>query len=204
MVLKDVSLQLYPGELCFLVGRSGSGKTSLLRSLYAALPVTGSKAVVVGHDLLTISSDEVYHLKRSLGIVFQDFKLFSEWSVARNLAFVLYATDWQERDAVSQRIDEVLTAVGLLDKREVMVGRLSGGEQQRLCIARAILNKPSIIIADEPTGSLDKETADEILQLFTQVAALHGSAILLATHSMRLVSNYGARVITCATQTIKE
>jgi cell division transport system ATP-binding protein len=203
-VLRDVNFTMGQGELCFIVGRSGSGKTSLLRSAYGDIDISGDRAQVVDVDMLTLRREERYSLKRQLGIVFQDFKLFEDWSVARNLAFVLFATDWTDRSEVEQRIEEVLASVGLGDKREAMVSHLSGGEQQRLSIARAILNKPRLIVADEPTGSLDHQTANEILKVLMRVAADHQTAILLATHNQQLIERYGARVLRCEDGLLKE
>lgn len=203
-VLRDVNFAMGQGELCFIVGRSGSGKTSLLRSAYGDIDIAGDYATVAETDMLTLRREDRYALKRQLGIVFQDFKLFEDWSVARNLAFVLFATDWTDRSLVQRRIEEVLASVGLSDKREEMVSHLSGGEQQRLSIARAILNKPRLIVADEPTGSLDDQTAYEILQVLMRVASDHQTAILLATHNQQLIDRYGARVLRCEDGLLKE
>lgn len=197
VVLSDVDLQVYNGEFCYLTGRSGSGKSTLLKTLYGAIPLMGGKASVADYDLRKLDIDNTPDLRRKIGMVFQDFRLFLNWSVQRNLSYVLEATGWKERDKAMARIDEVLSAVGLADKINDYAYALSGGEQQRLCIARALLNDPQLIIADEPTGHLDVETSDEVFDLFRHVNEQIGTAIIFATHDQRLMSRYPARVIHC-------
>ena len=204
LVLEDIYFKLTQGEFAYIIGRSGSGKSSFLRSLTGDLKVKGEKVHVVDCDLLKLKSKDRFKHKRNLGIIFQDFKLFKDWTVARNLRFVLYATDWKDKNAVEQRIDTVLRDVGLLEKREDKTYTLSGGEQQRLAIARAILNQPRLIIADEPTGNLDPKTSDDILHLLYEVARANKASILLATHDYRVMDKFKSRIFICEDGQIKE
>ncbi len=197
VVLADVSLRMAAGEFAYLVGRTGSGKSSLLKTLYAALPLERGSGRVAGFDLKKLNRKTIPLLRRQLGIVFQDYNLLTDRNVAANLLFALGATGWQDKQQMQQRIEEVLAAVGLSDKIQTMPYLLSGGEQQRLAFARAILNKPQLLIADEPTGNLDPETSDELLLLMRQLAQDENCAVLFATHDYRILENFQARIIRC-------
>ncbi len=196
-VLESVHLQLAKAEFCYLIGETGSGKSSLLKTVYADNALKKGKGMVLGHDLRNLSRQEIPQMRRKMGMIFQDFQLFHEWSVARNLAYVLSVTGWKEKSKMQNRIEEVLMAVGLEEKEKQLVYSLSGGEQQRLAIARAILNKPQMIIADEPTGNLDPDTSDAILFLLRDVALANSAAILVATHDQRILDKFPARVFRC-------
>ncbi|MEE6186767.1 Cell division ATP-binding protein FtsE [Mycovorax composti] len=194
-VLKDVNLTVNKGEFVYLVGRTGSGKSSLLKTLYADLPLTEGDAVVVGHQLRNMHWREVPYLRRKLGIVFQDFRLLTDRNVAENLRFVLKATGWKDKKAMDEKINEVLEQVGLKHKALKMPFEMSGGEQQRVDIARALLNSPKLILADEPTGNLDPITTDEIMTLLLSIAQKTNAAIVMATHDYTVVQKYPARLI---------
>jgi cell division transport system ATP-binding protein len=196
-VMHDVNLQVMQGEFCYVTGRSGTGKSTLLKTLYGEYSLLSGFADVLGFDLSKISKIEIPDLRRKIGMVFQDFSLFPSWSVKRNLTFILEATDWKDKTKVLSRVDNVLASVGLTDMIDRKVFSLSGGEQQRLCIARAILNTPELIIADEPTGNLDPQSSDEVFQLFQQINQDFGTATIFATHNSRLTNDYPARVIDC-------
>ena len=196
-VMHDVNLQVMQGEFCYVTGRSGTGKSTLLKTLYGEYSLLSGYAEVLGFDLSKISKIEIPDLRRKIGMVFQDFSLFPSWSVKRNLTFILEATDWKDKTKVLSRVDNVLASVGLTDMIDRKVFSLSGGEQQRLCIARAILNTPELIIADEPTGNLDPQSSDEVFQLFQQINQDFGTATIFATHNSRLINDYPARVIDC-------
>ncbi len=195
-VLSDVSFSVEQHEFVFLIGRTGSGKSSLLKTLYADLPLQSGLSEVVGYSLSQIKSKEVPFLRRKIGIIFQDFQLFTDRSVHENLAFVLKATGWTDPILIKERIGEVLLQVGLLEALTKMPHQLSGGEQQRVVIARAILNNPSILLADEPTGNLDPDVADGIFKLFQDINK-KGTAILMATHNHELLRKYPYRVLKC-------
>jgi len=196
-VMQDVNLQVMQGEFCYVTVRSGTGKSTLLKTLYGEYSLLSGFADVLGFDLSKISKIEIPDLRRKIGMVFQDFSLFPSWSVKRNLTFILEATDWKDKTKVLSRVDDVLASVGLTDMIDRKVFSLSGGEQQRLCIARAILNTPELIIADEPTGNLDPQSSDEVFQLFQQINQDFGTATIFATHNSRLINDYPARVIDC-------
>ena len=196
-VMHDVNLQVMQGEFCYVTGRSGTGKSTLLKTLYGQYSLLSGYAELLGFDLSKISKEEIPDLRRKIGMVFQDFSLFSSWTVKRNLTFILEATDWKDKTKVLSRVDDVLASVGLTDMIDRKVFSLSGGEQQRLCIARAILNTPELIIADEPTGNLDPQSSDEVFQLFQQINQDFGTATIFATHDSRLINDYPARVIDC-------
>lgn len=203
-VLKNVSFKIEEGEFCYLVGRVGSGKSSLMKTMYADVSIaTGTKAQVQDYDLLTIKKQHVPYLRRKIGIVFQDFQLLQDRSVEANLRFVLQATGWKRKDEIALRIDEVLEAVGMSNKNYKMPHELSGGEQQRIVIARALLNKPSLILADEPTGNLDPQTGVVIVKLLHDLAA-KGHSVLMATHNLQLVEDYPARVLSCEEKCLTE
>lgn len=196
-VLKDVSFSIGEGEFCYLVGRVGSGKSTLMKSMYADVPIySGKKAEVLGYNLLGIKKKKIPYLRRNIGIVFQDFQLLQDRSVYENLSFVLKATGWSNRSEMDQRIEDVLIDVGMNHKSYKMPHELSGGEQQRIVIARALLNNPKLIIADEPTGNLDPQTGVSIVSLLHNLAA-DGHSVLMATHNLQLCEDFPARVLRC-------
>jgi cell division transport system ATP-binding protein len=192
-VLSDVTFSVEQHEFVFLIGRTGSGKSSLLKTLYADLPLKSGLSEVVGYSLSEIKNKEVPFLRRKIGIIFQDFQLFTDRSVHENLSFVLKATGWTDPILIKERIGEVLLQVGLLEALNKMPHQLSGGEQQRVVIARALLNNPSILLADEPTGNLDTKTSYEIMQLFHEIHE-KGNTIIMVTHEED-IANYAHRVI---------
>lgn len=194
-MLQNINLRIGEGEFTYLIGKTGSGKSSLMKTIYAALPLEKGSADVAGFDLRTINRDNVHLLRRKLGIVFQEFNLLTDRNVVDNLVFVLKATGWKDDAAVTSRVFEVLEAVGLMHKRMSMPYELSGGEQQRVVIARALLNRPALILADEPTGNLDPETSDDVLVLLRNLARQHNTAVLCATHDYRILQNFPARII---------
>ena len=203
-VLRGVDFHVEEGEFIYLIGRVGSGKSSLLKTIYCELDIDeADEAIVLEHDLLTIRRKEIPGLRRKMGIIFQDFQLLSDRSVYRNLRFVLKATGWNDKERINNRIDEVLAQVGMADKKERMPHELSGGEQQRIAIARALLNKPELIIADEPTGSLDYETAENIIQLLREIS-LKGTAVILTTHNRTLLNKYPGIVYRCNNGRLEE
>ena len=196
-VLKDVNFHVEEGEFVYIIGRVGSGKSSLLRTLYFELDMDeAEEAMVFDYDLLSLRQKDIPSLRRQMGVVFQDFQLLGDRTVYKNLQFVLKATGWKKKEEIDQRIDEVLSDVGLQDKAGKMPHELSGGQQQRVAIARAILNKPRLIIADEPTGNLDPETAENIIELLRQICQT-GTAVVMATHNMPLLDKYPGVVYRC-------
>lgn len=195
-VLENVSFEIAKGEFVFLVGKTGSGKSSLLKTLYADLPLRLGEIVVAGFSIRKIRPSEVPLLRRKLGIIFQDFQLFSDRTVAENLLFVMKATGWRDNGKMRARISEVLMQVGLGSVERKMPHQLSGGEQQRVVIARALLNEPQILLADEPTGNLDPTVSDGILKLFQQINN-SGTAILMATHDYRVIRKFPTRILKC-------
>ena len=196
-VLKDVNFQVEEGQFVYIIGRVGSGKTSLLRTLYFELDMDeADEAKVFDYDLLSLRQKDIPGLRRQMGVVFQDFQLLGDRTVYKNLQFVLKATGWKKKDEIDQRINEVLSDVGLQDKIEKMPHELSGGEQQRIAIARAILNHPKMIVADEPTGSLDAETAENILELLRKISQ-KGTAVIMTTHNIPLLDKYPGIVYRC-------
>lgn len=195
-ILKNVNLTIESGELIYLIGKTGSGKSSLLKALYGDLPIVSGTAQVCGHDLTKVNRKNMHLLRRDLGIVFQDFALLQDRTAEANLAFVLLATGWSKGTAMENRIQSCLQSVGLETKGYKMPHALSGGEQQRLAIARALLNEPPLIIADEPTGNLDPETTDGILNLLHDLAQQERS-VLMATHDHQAWNKYSGRVIEC-------
>lgn len=196
-ILEGVNLRISRGEFVYLIGKTGSGKSSLLKTLYAALPLRAGEGTVAGFDLATLNRRTIPELRRQLGMVFQDFNLLTDRSVAENLRFVLRATGWKERDQMEEHIHEQLAQVGLRDYAQRMPYELSGGEQQRLAVARALLNDPALLIADEPTGNLDPETSDDILQLMRRLAKQNNTAVLFATHDYRVLEHFPARIVRC-------
>lgn len=201
-VLKNVDFKLYPGEFCYLVGRVGSGKSSLMKTMYADIPISeAEKAEIMGVDLLKIKNKRIPYLRRMIGIVFQDFQLLQDRSVAANLRFVLQATGWTRKNEIEERIDEVLNDVGMANKSYKMPHELSGGEQQRIVIARALLNRPKLILADEPTGNLDPKTGYQIVKLLHELTQ-NGHSIVMATHNLQLVEEFPGRVEECINKTL--
>ena len=203
LILRDINLEIKEGEFVYLIGRSGSGKSSLLKTLYAELPAKDGDFNISGYSLNSLKRKDIPFLRRKIGIVFQDFQLLYDRNVEQNLSFVLKATGWEEDSGISKRIDEVLQLVGLQDKRKSMPHQLSGGEQQSVAIARALLNNPDVILADEPTGNLDPETTNDIMKLIMKIRD-NGTTILMATHNYNLILKYPSRVISCANGTITE
>lgn len=203
-ILEEVNLNITHGEFVYLIGKTGSGKSSLLKTMYAALPMVKGKAEVAGFDLNQMDRKKIPLLRRKLGIIFQDFNLLTDRTVEENLEFVLKATGWKPGQKTKNRINEVLKMVDLTGTNKKMPHALSGGEQQRVVIARALLNNPELIIADEPTGNLDPETADDILLLLRQLAQQSNTAVLFATHDYRILENFPARIIRCVNKRIIE
>jgi len=203
LVLSNVNLSVGKGEFVYLVGRVGSGKSSLIKTLNAQIPLKDGVGLVAGYDLSKIKRREVPYLRRKIGIVFQDFQLLTDRSVNENLEFVLKATGWKNRNDIDARIGEVLEKVGLGLKGYKMHHQLSGGEQQRVVIGRALLNDPDIILADEPTGNLDPETSEGILRLLTDISKT-GRAVVVATHNYTLLKKFSARTIKCDDGKLKE
>lgn len=204
-ILNDVNLELDKGEFVYLIGKVGSGKTSLLKTVYGELEIHSGEAEVLGYNLSTIKQKHIPDLRRRLGIVFQDFQLLTDRTVHANLEFVLRATGWKDKREIEFRIEEVLEQVGMANKGYKMPNELSGGEQQRIVIARAILNKPELILADEPTGNLDVETGRKIVELLRSISE-SGSAVMMTTHNLNLLNEYPGKVysfenkrITCET-----
>jgi cell division transport system ATP-binding protein len=195
-VLSNVNFLVEQHEFVFLIGRTGSGKSSLLKTLYADLPLKSGLVEIAGFNLTTIKTQEIPYLRRKIGIIFQDFQLFGDRTVAENLIFVMKATGWNDPQKIKDRMAEVLILVGLDSALTKMPHQLSGGEQQRVVIARALLNSPSILLADEPTGNLDPEVADEIFKLFQEINK-KGTAVLMATHNHELLRKYPYRVLKC-------
>ena len=195
-MLKHVSFSLEEGEFAYLIGRVGSGKSSLMKSIYAEIPLFTGNAEVMGTQLVGIKRKEIPALRRNIGIVFQDFQLLTDRTVYDNLRFVLDATGWRDRVEIDDRIEQVLRQVGMHNKSYKMPHELSGGEQQRIVIARALLNRPKLILADEPTGNLDPETGQLIVDHLREISR-QGTAVLMATHNMQLVEQYPARVLRC-------
>lgn len=195
-ILDEISFEIEKGEFVYLIGRTGSGKTSLLKTLYADLPLRLGDINVAGFDIKDLKRARVPYLRRKLGIIFQDFQLFTDRTVAENLFFVMRATGWRDKSKMKKRLTEVLMLVGLGSASAKMPHQLSGGEQQRIVIARALINEPAIILADEPTGNLDPEVSEGILELFLEINK-RGTAVLLSTHNHTLINEYPARVLKC-------
>ncbi len=196
LILQDVNFKVETGEFVYLVGKTGTGKSSLLKTLYGEITLAEGRGNVVGYNLKDMTWKTLPFLRRNLGIVFQDFQLLTDRNVHENLRFVLKATGWQDEALIEQKINDVLAKVGLQNKGFKMTFEMSGGEQQRVDIARALLNAPKLILADEPTGSLDPETSDEIIQLLFQIAKDDGTAIVMATHDYMVVNKFPSRTLT--------
>ncbi|MBN9297114.1 MAG: ATP-binding cassette domain-containing protein [Filimonas sp.] len=195
LVLQNVNFSINRGEFVYLVGKTGTGKSSLLKTLYGELPLKEGSTTVAGFDLKDMDWKKVPFLRRNLGVVFQDFQLLTDRNVHENLRFVLKATGWTDEKLIEEKINDVLDKVGLKSKGFKMPFEMSGGEQQRVDIARALLNSPKLILADEPTGNLDPETSDEIMQLLFQICKDYGTAIIMATHDFIVINRYPSRML---------
>lgn len=202
-VLAHVNLEVKNGEFIYIIGKTGSGKSSFMKTLYADLPLTEGEGTIVDHDLKTLKEKEIPYLRRKLGIVFQDFKLLPDRNVHDNLEFVLKATGWAEKEEMQVQIDEVLDKVGMRNFANKMPHQLSGGEQQRIAIARALLNDPELILADEPTGNLDPQTSVEVMELLKKINQ-NGKTILMATHDYALLMKYPSKTLKCEDKTLFE
>jgi len=203
LILQNVNLHIDVGEFVYLIGKVGSGKSSLLKTLYCELPVVEGEVNVVGYDLKKIKNSKIPLLRRKIGMVFQDFELMNDRSVYENLRFVLRATGWKDKQEIETRINEVLKSVGMLDKKMSMPAQLSGGERQSVSVARALLNNPPIIFADEPTGNLDPESADVIVNLLYKLCQ-SGKSVLMVTHNHGFFRKYAGRIYTFGNQTVTE
>ncbi len=203
LILKDVTFTLQKGEFVYLIGKVGSGKSSLIKTINAEIPLLSGEATVAGYNLRKIKQRHIPYLRRKMGIIFQDFQLLIDRNVHNNLLFVLNATGWKNNTEIEQRINDVLEKVGLVNKGYKMPHQLSGGEQQRLAIARALLNDPEIILADEPTGNLDPEASTEIMNLLTEIKNT-GRAVMMATHNHTLLKKFPGRTFKCDKDEIKE
>lgn len=194
VIIRHTDLQINAGDLVYLIGRVGSGKSTLLKTIYADVPISDGEAHFGKFDLRRIKRRQIPYLRREMGIIFQDFRLMHDRTIEDNLSFVLRATGWSDKREISHRIDEVLTKVGMDHKGYKLPHELSGGEQQRMVIARALLNKPKLILADEPTGNLDPETGDQIFQLFRKITE-GGTAVLMSTHNYEMMRKYPSRIL---------
>ena len=203
MVFSGINLSVAKGELVYIIGKVGSGKTSLIKTINAEIPLKEGNAVVAGYSLENIKRKDIPYLRRKLGIVFQDFQLLIDRSIYENLEFVLKATGWKNKNEIASRIEDVLVKVGLGFKGYKKPYQLSGGEQQRVVIARALLNDPEIILADEPTGNLDPQTSDEILQLLIDISK-NGRAVIIATHNYYLLRKFPSRILKCFNEQVVE
>ncbi len=197
LVMSAIDLEIYKGEYVYLTGKTGTGKTSILKVMYADLPAKGDVALVADYNLLTLKSKQIPPLRRKLGIVFQDFQLLYDRSVFDNLMFVMKVTGWTDRNKMQARVNDVLEMVSLGTKGFKMPHQLSGGEQQRVCIARALINEPEIILADEPTGNLDPETSIEIMEILHNVVNKNGRTVIMASHDFYMIDKFPARTIKC-------
>lgn len=203
LVLSNVNLHINPGEFVFLIGQTGSGKSSLLKIIYGDLHISNGNGLVAGFDLKKLTVKDIPFLRRKLGIVFQDFQLLTDRTIEQNLEFVMKATGWKDQKLISERILDVLEKVGLRSKIKKMPHELSGGEQQRVVIARALLNDPELILADEPTGNLDPETSEEIVTLLKQISQ-SGTAVLMASHDYHIIRTFPSRIIKCEAGLVHE
>ena len=203
LILKDVQLEVHSGEFIYLLGKVGTGKTSLLKSIYRDVPVLNGVATVLGYNMNELFSKDIPYLRRKIGIVFQDFQLLTDRSVYKNLEFVLKATDWKDQIEIDEQISNVLTQVGMAALALKMPHQLSGGEQQRIVIARALLNSPEIILADEPTGNLDIETGNDLIELLYTISKT-GPSVLMATHNLNWLDKFPGRVFRCENELLVE
>ncbi len=202
-VIYGLDMDIYPGDFAYIVGKVGTGKTSIIRTVTAENPLHKGEGTVCGYDLRKIRSKDIPFLRRRLGVVFQDFQLLMDRTVDRNLEFVLRSTGWKDKEKIDERINRVLADVGMETKAHKMPHQLSGGEQQRIAIARALLNAPEVILADEPTGNLDAETADSILRLLRKLNE-EGTAVVMVTHNRTIFENYPGRVFSCTDEKCEE
>lgn len=202
-ILKDINLEITAGEFIYLIGKVGSGKSTFLKSLYSEVPLDSGTGHVFDFSLNLIKRKQIPFLRRKIGIVFQDFQLLIDRTVEKNLEFVLKATGWKNADQIKDRIEEVLSQVGMQNKGYKMPHELSGGEQQRIVIARALLNSPEIILADEPTGNLDPETGTQIVKLLHEISQ-NGTAVIMSTHNYAIVQRFHGRIVKCDNGTMKE
>lgn len=203
LILSDVNVEVHKGEFVYLIGKTGTGKSSFMKTLYGDLPLTEGSGEIVDYDLRKLKSREIPHLRRKLGIVFQDFQLLNDRTVRDNLMFVLKATGWKDKIAMNSKIEEVLGKVGMKTKDFKFPYQLSGGEQQRVAIARALLNDPVLILADEPTGNLDPQTSVEVMELLREINE-QGNTILMATHDYALILKYPSKTLKCDGQRVFE
>lgn len=203
-ILNDVCLTVEPGELIYLIGKVGSGKSSLLRTLYGELPIKGGTAQVCEHSLWELNANNFHTFRRKIGIVFQDYNLLEGMSIYKNLEFVLRATDWKKSAAINKRVGEVLEMVSLTDKAYRMPHEISGGERQRVCIARALLNSPKLILADEPTGNLDPVAASEVVRLFRTIAATGECSVIVSTHNSENIRLFPGKALRCSDGLLEE
>ena len=204
IVIYNLDMDVYPGDFVYIVGKVGTGKTSIIRTIIAENPLTKGSGVACGFKLNGIKDKEIPYLRRKMGVVFQDFQLLMDRSVEDNLSFVLKATGWRNEEEMSKKIKQVLESVGMERKAHKMPHQLSGGEQQRIAIARSLLNEPNVIIADEPTGNLDNETADGIMKLLTGINKEKGTAVVMVTHNRQIFEKYPGRVMVCKDETCTE
>ncbi len=203
VVLKHVNFELRQGEFVYLIGKVGSGKSTLMKSMYSEVPIGGGSARVFDYDLTSIKRKDIPMLRRKIGIVFQDFQLLTDRSVYENLSFVLKATGWKNKQEIEDRIEAVLKEVGMLNKSYKMPHELSGGEQQRIVIARALLNNPKLVLADEPTGNLDPATGEQIVRHLHHIAQ-SGTSVIMATHNLSLVDEFPGRIVRCEDKVLTE
>ena len=203
-VIYGLDMDVYPGDFVYIVGKVGTGKTSIIRTIIAENPLLKGSGEACGFKLCGIREKEIPYLRRKMGVVFQDFQLLMDRSVEENLLFVLRSTGWKNEEEMSKKMTQVLEAVGMERKAHKMPHQLSGGEQQRIAIARALLNEPEVIIADEPTGNLDPETADGIMQLLTSINKEKGTAVVMVTHNRQIFDKYPGRVMACADERCEE
>ncbi len=202
-VLNNIDFEVNQGEFVYLIGKTGSGKSSLLKALYGELRLKSGSATILDYNLIKIRRRKILALRRRLGIIFQDFQLLTDRNIYDNLKFVLKATGWKKKKEIVARINDVLTKVGMLDKLKSMPHQMSGGEQQRIAIARALLNDPEIIIADEPTGNLDPETTEEIMRLLFDISS-NGKTVVMATHDYDMMLKFPSRTLRCENQRVNE
>lgn len=203
-VIYGLTMDVYPGDFVYIVGKVGTGKTSVIRTVIAENPLRKGTGTVCGYDLSHIREKDIPYLRRKVGVVFQDFQLLMDRTVEANLEFVLKATGWKDGEAIGKRIREVLEDVGMTHKAHKMPHQLSGGEQQRIAIARSLLNRPGVIIADEPTGNLDNETADTIMKLLSGINRENGTAIVMVTHNRSIFEKYPGRIMLCKNEGCSE